>query len=82
MYYQYIEQDFATDICEKIKDTPLDQFIIRNPAWRRLSHSSTIKEMEAIVGIRDAKELHLSGRHKIDVVDRRAFGMPKLSNPV
>ena len=57
MYYEYIEQDFATEVCNKIKNTSLDAFTLRNPAWRKLSHSSTIKEMEAIVGIRDAKEL-------------------------
>jgi hypothetical protein len=57
MYYEYIEQDFAIEVCEKIKNTPLSKFTLRNPAWRKLSHSSTIKEMEAIVGIRDAKEL-------------------------
>ena len=57
MYYKYIENEFSNDICEKIKNTPLDKFILRNPAWRRLSHSSTIKEMEQIVGVRDAKEL-------------------------
>ena len=57
MYFKYIEKDFSVDICNKIKNMPLDKFILRNPAWRRLSHSSTIKEMEEIVGVRDAKEL-------------------------
>lgn len=57
MYYKYIETDFATEVCNKIKNTPLEAFTLRNPAWRRLSHSSTIKDMEAIVGVKDAKEL-------------------------
>ncbi len=57
MYFKYIEKDFSVDICNKIKNMSLDKFVLRNPAWRRLSHSSTIKEMEEIVGVRDAKEL-------------------------